>query len=191
VLTWSLRRFHAAQERAEEGFEAALCELRGTGKRGHWIWYVFPQLAGLGGSSMAREYAIQGRDEALGYLHDPVLRSRLLEATRAVKDRLGEGWPLERVMGSHIDCVKLVSSLTLFEWAARTVAEGDGETQGTADVQPQGEGNSDAHSEARSRQAAKDGEECETLAALAAEVLAMASQQGFAPCEFTLRVVGK
>ena len=55
-----LERFHAAQERAEGGFEAALRELRGTGKRGHWIWYVFPQVAGLGGSSMSREARSRG-----------------------------------------------------------------------------------------------------------------------------------
>jgi hypothetical protein len=109
----------------------------------------------------------------------------------SVKDRLGEGWPLERVMGSRVDCVEPISSLTPFEWAARSVAEANGEPQTKARAHPQVEAKADSHVEAKSRAEAKDREECEILGALAAAVLATASRQGFARCEFAVRVVGE
>lgn len=114
-----LDRFHTAQASAEAGFSQALAELQSTGKRTHWIWYIFPQLSGLGSSSYARAFAIEDQSEARDYLGDDLLRSRLLKATEAVRDRMNESMPLRRVMGSDIDALKLVSSLTLFERVAQ------------------------------------------------------------------------
>src|SRR5262249_37315715 len=114
-----LDRFHLAQHSPHAGFAAALAELGSTGKRGHWIWYVFPQLAGLGSSSQSREYGIRGLEEAAEDLLDPVLRSRLLAATRTVERRLQGRMQIRELMGSQIDSLKLVSSLTLFETVAR------------------------------------------------------------------------
>ena len=121
-MTEQLDRFHWAQDDAEVGFASALKELQTTGKRGHWIWYIFPQLAGLGMSSQAKRYGIQGREEAIAYLRDPVLGSRLLVATSAVARRLQDGLSLEQLMGSSLDAWKMVSSLTLFEAVSRSVA---------------------------------------------------------------------
>jgi uncharacterized protein (DUF1810 family) len=81
-----------AQSRAAAGFATALTELQSTGKRSHWIWYVFPQLVGLGVSIDSREYGIGGPEEAAEYLRDALLRSRLLAVTRAVAERLEQGW---------------------------------------------------------------------------------------------------
>jgi uncharacterized protein (DUF1810 family) len=114
----SLDRFIRAQENVHGGFDEALAEIRGGAKRGHWIWYVFPQLAGLGESHMSRTYALCDLDEAVAYLRDPVLAPRLLSITRALLDQLEHGRTLTTVMGSRIDALKVVSSLTLFERAA-------------------------------------------------------------------------
>jgi|SRR6188768_170755 len=111
----TLQRFHTAQASEAHGYAAALAEIRGSGKRSHWIWYIFPQLEGLGSSLDARRYGIAGPSEAKAYLADPLLRARLLEITTAVAERLDQGWSLLKIMGSSIDVLKLVSSLTLFE----------------------------------------------------------------------------
>ena len=66
------------------GFEAALHEIQAGGKRGHWIWYVFPQLAGLGSSGLSHTFAIADKHEAAEFLRDPKLRSRLHTITAAV-----------------------------------------------------------------------------------------------------------
>lgn len=105
-------RFFAAQDGGE--FEAALAEITSAQKVGHWIWYVFPQLAGLGLSRMSQAYGIRDRAEAVEYLHDPVLRSRLETITAIAAKHTRAGLPVERLMGSAIDATKLVSSLTLF-----------------------------------------------------------------------------
>jgi uncharacterized protein (DUF1810 family) len=112
-----LARFLRAQERAHGGIAEALSELRAARKQGHWIWYVFPQLVGLGSSPAAVEYGLHGVEEAREYLADPTLRERLLAATSAVAEQLGRGVRLRELMGSEIDALKLVSSLTLFEAA--------------------------------------------------------------------------
>ena len=104
----SLDRFVAAQER---DYATALAELRAGDKRSHWMWYVFPQLAGLGSSAMAQRYAIASLDEARAYLSHPLLGARL-DACVAALAAL-EGTTPERVLGA-IDAVKLRSSLTLF-----------------------------------------------------------------------------
>jgi uncharacterized protein (DUF1810 family) len=122
----SVDRFVRAQADPHAGFEAALAELRSGRKRGHWIWYVFPQLGGLGSSSQSQVYGLEGIDEAVEYLQHPVLGQRLLDATRAVVEQIRLGVPLQTLMGSPIDLMKLVSSLTLFEEAAARLYERDG-----------------------------------------------------------------
>lgn len=109
-------RFTIAQARTTDGFDCAVRELQAGGKRSHWIWYIFPQLAGLGSSPMAVRYGLQGVPEAIAYLRDPTLRDRLLIATNAVVTQLRSSPPpsLRELMGSDIDAVKLVSSMTLF-----------------------------------------------------------------------------
>ena len=119
----SLQRFHDAQADADSGFEAALAEMRSGRKRKHWIWYIFPQLAGLGRSGIAQHYGIQDLEEACQYLRDPVLRFRYEEITAAVAEQLEAGVPLERLMGGSIDALKLASSLTLFSAAASRIAD--------------------------------------------------------------------
>jgi uncharacterized protein (DUF1810 family) len=109
-----LERFVRAQDQGGT-YGAALAELRRGRKVGHWMWFVFPQLAGLGRSSTARHYAIASLAEAQAYLAHPVLGARLLEVSRVVADLAGVS--AEDVFGS-IDAVKLRSSMTLFARAA-------------------------------------------------------------------------
>ena len=106
---FDLDRFVAAQEGA---YDRALAELRRGRKDSHWMWYVFPQIAGLGQSSMARHFAIRGRDEARAYLDHPILGSRLRECTRTI-NALGSR-TAEAIFGA-IDTMKLRSSMTLFK----------------------------------------------------------------------------
>jgi uncharacterized protein (DUF1810 family) len=117
----SLDRFIEAQAGGE--YETALGEMTSGRKRSHWIWYVFPQISGLGMSHMSQLYAIRDRDEAVAYLRHPVLFTRLLEITTAVAERVREGVALDRLMGSTIDATKLVSSLTLFGDVARALTQ--------------------------------------------------------------------
>jgi uncharacterized protein (DUF1810 family) len=112
-----------AQGADDAGYRSALDEIQHGHKRSHWIWYVFPQLTGLGQSPIARTYGIAGREEALAYLRHDVLRDRLLEITTAVADGLRKGIPLTTLMGSAIDAKKLVSSMTLFREVATTLDE--------------------------------------------------------------------
>ena len=87
-------------------------------KRSHWIWFVLPQLAGLGRSAMAQRYGIADLDEARAYLADPVLRQRLEAVIGVIDEQLRKlGQSLEHLMGSCLDAAKTVSSLTLFEAA--------------------------------------------------------------------------
>ena len=116
-----LARFVDAQSGGE--YEAALAEMKAGQKQSHWIWYVFPQIAGLGMSHMSQLYAIRDRDEAVAYLRHPVLSARLLEITTAVAEHVRNGAALDRLMGSSIDATKLVSSLTLFGKVARSLSD--------------------------------------------------------------------
>ena len=125
-----LDRFKQAQDSPHAGYATALTELRAGRKTSHWIWSVFPQLRGLGRSSMAVRYALADGGEAAAYLRDPILAQRLVAATAAVRGHVapvrGAGAPLDVVMGSDIDAVKLVSSMTLFaRVAAQMIADGD------------------------------------------------------------------
>ena len=108
---YDLQRFVDAQA---DSYAAALAEIRQGRKRTHWMWFVFPQIAGLGSSSMARHYAIASLDEARAYLAHPVLGARYREIVDALQDLPGSD--AEAVFGG-IDAVKLRSSLTLFEAA--------------------------------------------------------------------------
>jgi len=151
-----LQRFKDAQAQRGSGFESALAEIQGGRKLGHWIWYVFPQLAGLGTSPMSQTYGIAGVAEAEAYLRDPLLRGRLLTITLAVVEQLRRGVSIESLMNSSIDAMKLVSSMTLFGHVAR-----------------------------RLHAAEKLGDYA-SLARIADEVLAKADAQGYPPCAFTL-----
>ncbi|MET4105932.1 DUF1810 domain-containing protein [Hymenobacter sp. UYP22] len=104
----NLQRFLDAQQR---DYATALAEIRGGRKRSHWMWYIFPQVQGLGYSETARFYAIQSQQEAEAYLQHPVLGPRLIEISEALA-RL-ESNDATRIMGSPDD-VKLKSSMTLF-----------------------------------------------------------------------------
>jgi len=109
-----LERFVTAQDDAGT-YDAALRELRAGRKTSHWMWFVFPQLAGLGRSATAQRYALGGLAEARAYLDHPVLGARLREATNAVV-ATADADP-EQVLGP-VDALKLRSSMTLFARAA-------------------------------------------------------------------------
>ena len=153
-------RFLDAQDVPHEGYADALAESRSGAKSGHWIWYVFPQLDGLGTSGRARAYGIRGVAEATEYLYDPVLRGRLTEIASAVAEQLRRGRSFDTLMGSSIDVLKLVSSLTLFGGVARRLACDD----------PSGE--------------------YEKLALVAEEILDAARADGYPPCERTVDELG-
>jgi uncharacterized protein (DUF1810 family) len=115
--SFDLQRFRAAQQQGG-AYATALAELRAGRKRSHWIWFVFPQLDGLGSSPMARRYAIRSLDEARAYLADDVLGPRLHECCRALLAlNASAGANAEAVLGG-IDALKLRSSMTLFALAA-------------------------------------------------------------------------
>ncbi len=105
---YNLQRFVAAQSGGV--YDGALAELRRGNKTGHWIWFVFPQIAGLGFSDMSRFYAISSLDEARAYLAHPVLGPRLRECAQAVADAADR--TAEQILG-EIDAVKVRSSMTL------------------------------------------------------------------------------
>lgn len=104
-----LERFVAAQE---EIYPRALAEIKRGAKRSHWMWFIFPQFAGLGRSAMAQRFAIRSADEARAYLGHPLLGARYRECVEALQD-LTASDPVT-VFGK-IDAAKLRSSLTLFE----------------------------------------------------------------------------
>jgi uncharacterized protein (DUF1810 family) len=105
---YDLDRFLDAQQGK---YETALAEVRAGRKRSHWMWYVFPQVAGLGFSAMSRRYAIRDADEARAYLAHPVLGVRLVECCEAALSVAGRS--AHEIFGSPDD-LKLCSSATLF-----------------------------------------------------------------------------
>lgn len=109
---YNLNRFIEAQNR---DYDIALAEIRAGKKVSHWMWYIFPQLKGLGRSSTSEYYGLSGIKEAQAYLSDPILKARLIEITDAViahKDKSAED-----IFGG-IDAKKLRSCMTLFSIAA-------------------------------------------------------------------------
>jgi uncharacterized protein (DUF1810 family) len=109
---FGLSRFTTAQEGS---YDTALAELRGGQKRSHWMWFIFPQIDGLGHSPTARFYAIRSRDEARAYLRHPVLGPRLVACAEALLAL--EGRPASAIFGFPDD-MKLRSSMTLFACVA-------------------------------------------------------------------------
>jgi uncharacterized protein (DUF1810 family) len=111
-VPFDLDRFVAAQEGVYEG---ALRELRAGRKTGHWIWFIFPQLVGLGRSETSRFYGIKSIEEARAFVAHPTVGARLLECVGAV---LGtSGATADQIFGS-LDAMKVRSSMTLFHRAA-------------------------------------------------------------------------
>jgi uncharacterized protein (DUF1810 family) len=162
MIGFDLDRFKRAQDRPFEGFETALGELQAGRKRSHWIWYIFPQLAGLGTSAMSARFGLEGEAETAAYLRDPLLRERLVAVMAAVLVRL-ESQPapaLNDLMGSDIDALKLVSSATLFHEIARRLNE--------AEPRP----------------------EIAEVADKAEALLRAAAEQGYTACESTRRRLG-
>lgn len=115
---FDLQRFQEAQDAAGT-YDAALAELREGRKRGHWMWFIFPQLAGLGRSPMAQHYAISGLPEAQAYLDHPVLGPRLVACADALLHSQ-QSDPVA-VLGA-VDAQKLRSSMTLFASVERSQA---------------------------------------------------------------------
>ena len=105
---FDLARFVDAQQRI---YGTALAEIRRGAKRSHWMWFIFPQIAGLGRSEMSRRYAISSLAEARAYLSHPLLGARLSECVAALRD-LRRADP--KAVFGEIDARKLQSSLTLF-----------------------------------------------------------------------------
>jgi uncharacterized protein (DUF1810 family) len=112
LATPDLGRFIEAQVLA---WPTALAELKAGRKQSHWMWFIFPQIAGLGHSPMAVHYAIANAQEARAYLADPVLGTRLREGVAAMLAHRGK--TAEAVLGG-VDALKFRSSLTLFEAVA-------------------------------------------------------------------------
>jgi len=110
---FQLQRFVKAQEGV---FDTALSELRDGAKRSHWMWFIFPQIAGLGHSPMSRHYAIRSLDEAKAYLEHPLLGPRLRQSVQALLAWAGKR-DATAILGPA-DAMKLRSSLTLFAAAA-------------------------------------------------------------------------
>jgi uncharacterized protein (DUF1810 family) len=108
-----LERFVTAQDSAGT-YRRAVAELRNGRKTSHWMWFVFPQIAGLGRSAMAQAYAINDLAEAQAYLAHPVLGPRLVECADIVVSH--SGLTAEHIFGG-IDAIKLRSSMTLFAHA--------------------------------------------------------------------------
>ena len=154
-----LARFRDAQDAPHAGFAVALRELQDGRKTSHWIWYVFPQLAGLGRSSTAVYYGLAGAEEAADYLRDQVLGERLIAAAAVVRTHLADANArpvrLKELMGSEIDSLKLVSSMTLFRRVAQALC--------AVDPQPRFAAMAD-HADA---------------------ILAAAAHQGYGPCSYT------
>lgn len=106
---YNLNRFVRAQESC---YKTALQEISNGEKQSHWIWFIFPQMKGLGHSSMAQNYGITSFDEAKAYLAHPILREHLIEITQALlmhKDKTAYD-----ILG-HIDAIKVRSCMTLFD----------------------------------------------------------------------------
>ena len=111
---YDLERFLAAQD-ARGTYASAVAELRAGRKTGHWMWFVFPQIAGLGLSETSRRYAISSIDESRAYLAHPILGKRIEECARTLTELTGES---ARDIFGPVDATKLRSSMTLFARAA-------------------------------------------------------------------------
>lgn len=109
---YNLQRFVNAQDPV---FKQVCAELQSGRKRGHWMWFIFPQIAGLGHSATAQRFAIASLEEARAYLQHRILSTRLSRCTQIVN--FLEGATAEQIFG-HVDCLKFRSSMTLFSRAS-------------------------------------------------------------------------
>ncbi len=112
----NLQRFINAQHR-NNTYNQALCELSTGRKITHWIWFIFPQLKGLGYSENAIYYGLDGINEAMAYINNPILHKRLVEAIKLVIPHKND---LLTLFGSQIDVIKFLSSMETFHGVANT-----------------------------------------------------------------------
>ena len=108
-MDYDLERVVKAQDSGWGSYSEALSEIKDGHKRGHWIWYVFPQMKGLGHSEISQFYGINGREEAKAYIEHPILRDRLVEICEAV---LNSETSVYDIFGS--DTIKVRSCILLF-----------------------------------------------------------------------------
>lgn len=118
-----LQRFIHAQDTGSfydntETYQTALQEIRNGHKRTHWIWYVFPQMKGLGHSEISQFYVINGREEAYEYIANPILRERLIEVTKAILDN---DKTVYEIFGQ--DTIRVRSCMLLFSSVAPEISE--------------------------------------------------------------------
>ncbi|KIA90482.1 DUF1810 domain-containing protein [Kaistella jeonii] len=109
-MKYNLDRFHIAQENS---YKNAWLEIKNGKKTSHWMWYIFPQIKGLGKSDIARKFEIENSDEAVDYLKNSVLAERIIELTRILVEEI-EGKTAEEIFGFP-DYLKFQSSMTLFK----------------------------------------------------------------------------
>jgi uncharacterized protein (DUF1810 family) len=107
---FNLNRFLGAQE---SFYADALKEIKQGYKQSHWIWFIFPQMRGLGRSPMAENYGIKSIEEARAYLEEPILKKRLIEISSALLKHKGKSTAYE-ILGT-LDAIKVRSSMTLFD----------------------------------------------------------------------------
>jgi uncharacterized protein (DUF1810 family) len=110
IETFNLNRFLGAQE---SFYADALKEIKRGYKESHWIWFIFPQMRGLGRSPMAENYGIKSIEEARAYLENPILKKRLIEISSALLKHKGKSTAYE-ILGT-LDAIKVRSSMTLFD----------------------------------------------------------------------------
>lgn len=110
-IEYDFGRFVMAQDKV---YETVMAELKAGRKSGHWMWYIFPQIEGLGVSQTSAFYAISGKAEAAAYLAHPILGPRLVECTRAALNHADKGAP---ALFGHPDDLKFQSSISLFSRA--------------------------------------------------------------------------
>jgi len=114
-MTTDIFNLHRFIEAQEGSYPSVLQELEAGQKRSHWMWYIFPQIEGLGGSSMSKMYAISSREEAHAYTEHPILGARLRECTQLVLN--AQGCPVKQIF-PYPDDLKFRSCMTLFEASA-------------------------------------------------------------------------
>ena len=115
---FNAKKYLDAQNASYDGYEQALGEIRRGRKVSHWIWYIFPQIRGLGHSSTAQYYALDSLEEAKEYLEDLLLRERLIEISEALLEQEGN---IEGIVG-YVDAMKVRSCMTLFSQADPEIA---------------------------------------------------------------------
>ncbi|MBW3085265.1 hypothetical protein KEM60_01462 [Austwickia sp. TVS 96-490-7B] len=130
-MSVDLSHFQAAQD-SHDCYRSAVAQILRGRKDSHWMWFIFPQVAGLGRSHMAQRFAISGRDDARAYLSHPVLGPRLHEASMAVLTSVVTD--VQQIFGP-VDAMKLRSSMTLFEAASTTTLAAQ-PPAGTPDGEP-------------------------------------------------------